>query len=382
MEAGDCIAKRYYGRILNGDYSDLLKDGTTDCIHRFAKFDEMGIPTMPYISAWQETEKAIWYEFISQQLIQLLGCHYEDAPQCFRSCVQEQRKYTSKTTIDGLRQEILKNNEVEGQKKELREEVLAQGMHEAVYKLVTADQSAFWIKDQAILESYPSDGIHLSLGNLTVVTKEMEAEEKLKETQKSLRKSEQKYREQAIHDNLTNLYNTRYLYQSLSNLINEHALKRKPFSLIFMDMDNFKKVVDANGHLNASRTLQEVAATIQKALSSPAYGVAYGGDEFVLVLPGQKKQQAINLADAIRLRIKETVYLKKLGLNVCVSASFGVATFPDDATTLTDLLALADQAMFSVKAKGKDSVCGISWSSSNGASRSPENVTYDCNDEV
>ena len=225
---------------------------------------------------------------------------------------------------------------------------------------ITAASGTCWIKDQATIEAYEPEGVYVSLGNLTVVTKEMEAEERLKETQKSLQKSEKKYRDQSIHDGLTRLYNTRYLYKSLAALTKKRPQKAKPFSLIFMDIDNFKQVVDSNGHLNASKTLREIAATIKSTLSEPAYGVAYGGDEFVVVLPGFDKQQALLLAETIRLRIKESTYLKSSNLRVHVSASLGIATFPDDADNLTDLLARADQAMFSVKEGGKDSICGTS----------------------
>jgi len=245
-------------------------------------------------------------------------------------------------------------------KLKLRREVIRQGALDAVYKFKTAASGACWIKDQASIEAYEPEGVYVSLGNLTVVTKEMEAEERLKETQKSLQKSEKKYRDQSIHDSLTRRYNTRYLYKSLSALTKKRPKKTRPFSLVFMDIDNFKQVVDANGHLNASKTLREIAATIKSTLSEPAYGVAYGGDEFVVVLPGFDKQQALLLAETIRLRIKESTYLKRSNLQVHVSASLGIATFPDDADNLTDLLARADQAMFSVKEGGKDSICGIS----------------------
>jgi len=150
------------------------------------------------------------------------------------------------------------------------------------------------------------------------------------------------------------------------------------FSLVFMDIDNFKKVVDTHGHLNASKALQEIAATIKTTLEVPAYGVAYGGDEFVVVLPGFDKQQALDMAETIRKRIKETIYLQKAGLKVCISSSLGVSTFPDDAHTLTELLALADQAMFSVKERGKDSVCGISYETTKGGDRTGNIVSDDC----
>ncbi len=177
--------------------------------------------------------------------------------------------------------------------------------------------------------------------------------------EEELKRSREKFRYQAIHDNLTGLYNTRYLYQALKKLLNSSKEKDVPFSLIFMDIDDFKHVVDTYGHLKGSQTLQEVAKTIQDCLKEPAYGVAYGGDEFVVVLPEFDKYQAIEKAGEIRMRIRETSYLYSKGHNIRISASFGVATFPDDAKDVTGLLALADKAMFHVKGVGKDGIKAI-----------------------
>ncbi|HUT71687.1 MAG TPA: sensor domain-containing diguanylate cyclase [Desulfatiglandales bacterium] len=161
---------------------------------------------------------------------------------------------------------------------------------------------------------------------------------------------------QAIHDNLTGLYNTRYLYTALADLIRASEVSRDSFSLIFMDIDNFKRVVDTYGHLKGSQALQEVAKTIRESLAEPALAVAYGGDEFVAVLPGYQKSRAIQKAEEIRLRMSQTVYLGEYGHNVSLRASFGLATYPDDATDLTSILALADRAMFDVKERGKDTI--------------------------
>ncbi len=171
-----------------------------------------------------------------------------------------------------------------------------------------------------------------------------------------VRRSREMFRHLAIHDSLTGLYNTRHLYRALEDLIIESEAGGLSFSLIFMDMDNFKRVVDAYGHLNGSQALKEVAQTIEDSLTEPAFGVAYGGDEFVVVLPGLDKLKALEKAEEIRFRMKETVYLSGQGHSVRLSASFGIATFPDDAVDLSGLLALADQAMFHVKEKGKDAV--------------------------
>ena len=171
-----------------------------------------------------------------------------------------------------------------------------------------------------------------------------------------LRKSRERFRYLANHDSLTGLFNTRYLYKSLDKLISESNETNRPFSLVFLDMDNFKHIVDTYGHLNGSQALKEVAETFKEVLIEPSYGVAYGGDEFVLVLPQINTDIALEYVDNIRQLMKSTTYLTNKGLEVSMSASFGVATYPDDATDSVGLLALADEAMFHVKSSGKDAV--------------------------
>jgi diguanylate cyclase (GGDEF)-like protein/PAS domain S-box-containing protein len=189
--------------------------------------------------------------------------------------------------------------------------------------------------------------------------------------EEELRQNEEKFRRLSILDNLTGLYNTRHMYKALADLIAESEASGMPFSLIFLDMDNFKHVVDTYGHLNGSRTLQEVAATIQGALIEPAFGVAYGGDEFVVALPGFTKKQAALKAKEIQTRLRKTIFLTGQGYKVKLSASFGVATFPEDAPDRTALLALADKAMFAIKKRGKNAI-GIAPSGGVGGDPRPE----------
>ena len=179
---------------------------------------------------------------------------------------------------------------------------------------------------------------------------------KRKQAEEALRASENNFREQAMRDILTGLYNRRYLYRSLEELIEIGKTTRSQLSLIFMDLDYFKHVVDAHGHLNGSQAIREVAATIRESIEEPAYAVAYAGDEFVVVLPGHDKDQAMAKALNIQSRINNSVYLRGQGLAVKLQASFGVATFPDHATDLTGLLASADRALFGVKANGKSAI--------------------------
>lgn len=174
-----------------------------------------------------------------------------------------------------------------------------------------------------------------------------------------LRKSRERFRYLANHDSLTGLFNTRYLYKSLDKLIAESNETRKPFSLVFLDMDNFKHIVDTYGHLNGSQALKEVAETFKKVVTEPSFGVAYGGDEFVLVFPQTNTETALQHVETIRKLMKSTVYLTNKDLTVRMAASFGVATYPNDATDSVGLLALADEAMFHVKNSGKDAI-GVS----------------------
>jgi len=162
--------------------------------------------------------------------------------------------------------------------------------------------------------------------------------------------------ERAVRDNLTGLYNQRYLYANLQRELALCGRNQTPLALVFMDMDDFKQLVDRLGHLNGSRALNEVAQRLNAWLSEPAFGVAYGGDEFVLVLPGFDREHAIELAAQIRRSVKAAPYLTQWGHHEMLTASFGVAVFPEDAADLTELLALADQAMFTVKNTGKDEI--------------------------
>jgi diguanylate cyclase (GGDEF)-like protein/PAS domain S-box-containing protein len=177
-----------------------------------------------------------------------------------------------------------------------------------------------------------------------------------KRAEDALRTSEERFRELAVRDDLTGLYNTRYLYQELEALLKSSATAGAALSILFLDLDRFKRLVDSRGHLNGSRAIQEVAASIQSCLEPPAWAVAYAGDEFVVVLPGLGRAAALEKARQIQACIRETHYLVSTGEAARLAASFGVATYPDDATELSALLALGDQALFSVKEGGRDGI--------------------------
>jgi two-component system, cell cycle response regulator len=177
-----------------------------------------------------------------------------------------------------------------------------------------------------------------------------------KRAEDALRANEERFRKLAVRDDLTGLYNTRYLYQELEALLKACGAAGTALSILFLDLDRFKRLVDARGHLNGSLAIQEVAASIQSCLEPPGWAVAYAGDEFVVVLPGCGRDAALDKARQIQACIRETHYLVATGETARLAASFGVATYPDDATELSALLALGDRALFSVKDNGRDGI--------------------------
>ncbi|HEV7733976.1 MAG TPA: diguanylate cyclase [Candidatus Binatia bacterium] len=174
-----------------------------------------------------------------------------------------------------------------------------------------------------------------------------------KAAEEALRASAETFRQQSLHDTLTGLYNTRHLYEALAQLLRDTA---QPCSVIFFDLDRFKTLVDTHGHLLGSEIIQEVASRLRGIVHEPAFGVAYAGDEFVVVLPGADKRAAHGMATTLRERIGTGAYLATHGLDVRVSASFGVATFPDDADDVRTLLGCADRVLFAVKRDGRGGV--------------------------
>ncbi len=176
----------------------------------------------------------------------------------------------------------------------------------------------------------------------------------LRQAQQRLKASEARYRELSLRDDLTGFYNTRYLYQTLQGQLDMH--RTRALSVIFMDIDDFKYVVDTYGHLNGSRTLAELADVVRSVLPEGCYGVSYGGDEFVIVLAGYDHNQGMQVAERIRHAVEKTSFLSTMDLSIHITVSCGVATFPEDAQTLTDLLAAADHALFEVKKQGKNAV--------------------------
>ncbi|MEO8260481.1 MAG: sensor domain-containing diguanylate cyclase [Acidobacteriota bacterium] len=160
----------------------------------------------------------------------------------------------------------------------------------------------------------------------------------------------------SVTDDLTQLYNSRYLNQVLWRETKRASRNGLPLSLVFIDLDGFKTINDAYGHLCGSRALVEAAAVVGSSARETDVVARFGGDEFALVLPDTDGEGAFQLGERIRDRIAAHRFLVDEGLDIHLTASIGVATLPEAATLPDQLIQAADMAMYRVKRSGRNGI--------------------------
>jgi diguanylate cyclase (GGDEF)-like protein len=169
----------------------------------------------------------------------------------------------------------------------------------------------------------------------------------------------QKMTELALTDDLTKLFNSRYLNRTIEIEIQRSTRYKTSLSLIFMDIDYFKRINDQFGHLIGSKVLVEMGQLLLKSLRSIDIVARYGGDEFVIVLPQTTPNAAVIIAERMRKSIEQNTFLKKEGYALKLTASFGVASYPESAHSKEELIKIADEAMYSVKHQTRNAVYAI-----------------------
>ena len=174
----------------------------------------------------------------------------------------------------------------------------------------------------------------------------------------------------ARRDNLTGLYNDRFLHIALTQAVESSQQQSRDLAVLFLDLDFFKRVNDSHGHLAGSQVLQEVGHILAEQVEElEAFAARYGGDEFVLVAPGTSLEEAVDLAEDVRTSIVETTFcaapgeiqrealhLKGLTCSVGVAAlrrHLGDEAVPAE-TAKSTLLRLADAAMYVAKETGRN----------------------------
>jgi len=167
----------YCGHILTGNYSPELQDRVAQYIAAYYAFEKTDNPIITYISAWKEGGKTIWYEFASKRFRGLLGCKTSEVAEVFRNSILDRRIYKYVDVNIDIKKEIFNRKQLDGSRTKLREDVKKKGIMDAVYKISLRKNKVIWLKDLATVETYISDKISISLGCLTIVSKEMKAEE-------------------------------------------------------------------------------------------------------------------------------------------------------------------------------------------------------------
>lgn len=166
----------YCGRILVGDYSQALKERLKRELETMTAFDGLGSPAIPYISAWQEDQQNLWYEFASDNLLEIMDCSCRELADKFRACVVDRHLYKYQDSDQKIQKEVVSGQELASQRQNIRDEGTRSEYVEAVYKISLDAKDVFWLKDEAVIEEFSEDKVFISRGCLTIVTKEMEAQ--------------------------------------------------------------------------------------------------------------------------------------------------------------------------------------------------------------
>jgi diguanylate cyclase (GGDEF)-like protein len=162
-----------------------------------------------------------------------------------------------------------------------------------------------------------------------------------------LERENRELRRMALVDALTGVSNNRYFWERLDSEFSRARRYGRPLSLVMCDIDNFKKFNDEHGHLYGDRVLHKVAQSLEQGRRGADTVARYGGEEFAIIIPEVTRPKAIEIANR---------HLQNVLQNTSISLSFGVATYPDDATSTTELVDKADRALLKAKHSGKGRV--------------------------
>ncbi len=161
--------------------------------------------------------------------------------------------------------------------------------------------------------------------------------------------------ELSITDPLTGVFNRRYLTGRLAEEVARFNRYKQPFSLLMIDIDEFKEYNDTFGHSTGDKVLKILADTIVASLRTTDVATRYGGDEFVLILSQTPKGDAINIANRIKENVEKTNIPHREELpSKELTVSIGLTSYPDDASSVTELLEKTDEAMYLAKKSGRN----------------------------
>jgi diguanylate cyclase (GGDEF)-like protein len=161
-----------------------------------------------------------------------------------------------------------------------------------------------------------------------------------------------------ITDHLTGLLNRRYFFERITEELSRSQRHSHPLSLMMIDVDDFKWYNDHHGHLAGDDALRNVAAVLRDAVRNIDFVARYGGEEFVMVLPQTSKEEAVVIGERLRHEVEKFYFpYEEKQPNGNFTISMGLATYPEDAKGIKNLIEAADKALYRAKAAGKNRLC-------------------------
>jgi diguanylate cyclase (GGDEF)-like protein len=164
-----------------------------------------------------------------------------------------------------------------------------------------------------------------------------------------------KLREQAIRDPLTNLFNRRYLEETLDHEIARASREGYSIGIMMIDLDHFKKVNDTYGHEAGDNVLKAIATTLSVETRRGDFACRYGGEEFVIVMPNMDSHVAYERAEKLRNTLN-SLYIPYGIYSLTITISMGIASYPANGLTRETILRAADKAMYAAKEAGRDHI--------------------------
>ncbi len=164
-------------------------------------------------------------------------------------------------------------------------------------------------------------------------------------------------KERAFIDDVTEVYNARYLLSTAENEIQRAERYGNPLSILFLDLDRFKLVNDRYGHLVGSETLRRLSKLLGQCVRQVDTLARYGGDEFTIVLVDTAHEEALSIAERIRQTIEGFVFEVGRDARLSLTISIGVSTCPEHGASRDVLLDSADKAMYRAKSEGRNRIC-------------------------
>ncbi len=337
----------YCGKILNGGFSTKLCGRLTECLTTLVALDKMCSPVIPYIAAWREDDKIIWYEHVGTRFLTILNCQLSEVAEVFRQSIVDRRLYRYVGQEAEVEEEIVTRDELRSDQRGLREEVKNEGVVECIYQLALPGKKTIWLKDQAMIEIFADDEICLSIGYLTEVTKEMEQKDLMEKF--------------GYFDELTKLPKRSIMQRIIEmNIGNLHRGYIKDFVFFLLDIDHFKAVNDTHGHQAGDQVLESLAEVMRSTKRHEDEIGRYGGEEFYAFSIGSLKN-GLQFAERLRLVVEDTDFIgnqQRIPLTVSIGLVAASQLAKISKITVEELVRVADQRLYVAKQDGRNRVVG------------------------